>query len=208
MVQALPAATPTPSPVLEKLANEYPEESLPVDRTVYRILEKIKGKYSDEQRALDQPWQLRPELVEEVDRDALPVLLEVLKWSLLEPELYAPLTARMARWVSALAPAIKDTDNTSWVSFTVLMYARRERWAAIHGEKLDTSDLDAWVAFATWRSSEDFQLYDLAVKKGKVSPITTERTIRDLYAGQPGKAQAELERFAALRGDVHREGLE
>ena len=199
-----------PAKILDRLLDSFPEDQLPVERTVYRIIAEASGRYPDDQRALDQPWLLGPELARgagAVHHDALPVLIDILKASLMEPALYGTLTVRMARWVSGLAPALKEAGATN-AHFTALIYARRERWAVIEGKELETSDLDAWVAFAPWRSDKDLSLYRRAISEGLVPGITSATLLRDVYAGQPGMVQEQLERLAASGERHHKQPTE
>lgn len=157
--------------ILEKLASGLPPDAkIPSDRQVYRYLADLEGNYTEEQRALDQPWQLRVGLAPGIQQDDIPILMNIGR-ILLDLPLASRLTIRTARWVSVIRrhapewPVVHLWQFAAWYSY-------RERAAATNGKAdFDTADLDVYLMYAPWRSDEKLEAYRTAIDASIISQI-------------------------------------
>lgn len=182
---------------------------VPSERTISNITKAIAGRYDDEQRHLDQPWQLRPAnpdgtLPDGISVDAVPTLLSMLPGVAMNYG-FKYLTIRIARWVSILGLWVDDLDAMK-LYFRAGIYAARERWAAIENRPFNTTDLDTELAFARWRSKDRNTAYEMLVDKDLIpAPADLETQTRMEFVGQPVD---ELARIYKLLENVEREWRE
>lgn len=163
------------------------------ERNIYRWTTEVKARYTEEQRALDEPFTLKPNLPEGVTREALPVLVDIMRRLFENPGSGGPngLTVRVARWVSLLHP-ILASDDLDVVCNLALTYAHVERWAAIEGKEIGFKELDALVAFREWRSWQNKKAYRDAVNNGR-APKLEWRAYIALVASDPESVIKEEE---------------
>lgn len=154
---------------------------LPSERTVSRIIQQVKVRYTPEQQALDRPWQIRPaqsgDLLPAGAAETLSIMLICHRESAIFKG-SGRLSIRMARWITTLHSILGD--NVPGLLNIANLYANRERWAIINDSPLDTADLDHLVSFAPWNSRDAARLYRVAVEAGNIPGLEPMRTYRDM----------------------------
>ena len=194
-----------PIDILKALADDPDfRDDLPVERTVQRIIKALADRYTPEQQALDQPWQLHPDMGNGIGPEDVPLLLDWLKWLSLWPkELllgaaspHQALTIRRARWLATLRFVLADAQPLErW--FLATIYGNRERWAVIENKPFETADADFRLAYHPWRSEQDAKTYEAAIERGFVPRLTIESMVRDEHPLDPQEAGRRLDDYHA-----------
>jgi len=166
-------------------------KDIPVERTVYRIIDETKERYTGHQRALDQPFEIRlahdlPEGVTPADLPALMDMMVIASY----PKMPA-FTVRRARWVPVVRRMVDEADHVE-VFYASTLYANRERWSVLVDKPIDTRDLDTFFSFK--RFDQGLTAYHAGIKAGLLPAPPSDTLIRDKYPLDPRKAKKELER--------------
>ena len=167
--------------IQERLGEEF-GDGVASERTVYRFIQELIPRYTAEEQALDEPWQLRPALPEGVTPEDVPVILKCVEDAIFRGYIIPNrfVTNRDAQWIATLWRSMSDAE-IGLIRFMAFAYGTRSRWAAIEGKPLDTSDLDSFIAFGSWRGKEQTRANETAIKLGQVPELSAERMARDQF---------------------------
>lgn len=121
------------------------DHQLPQLRTVQDILQKARQRFSEDEKALDEPWCMGSLERYPLPPDALPAVLRVWKLML---TFYKPLTIREATWVARLHSV--GPDDTESLMMWAGIYAEQEASSAALNQPSDSSALDASLVMDYW----------------------------------------------------------
>lgn len=141
---------PRAKEVRAEVARELKEQGrsdhqLPQLRTVQDILQKARQRFSEDEKALDEPWCMGSLERYPLPPDALPAVLRVWKLTL---TFYKPLTIREAKWVARLHSV--SPDDTQSLVMWAGVYAEQEASSTALNQPSDSSALDASLVMDLW----------------------------------------------------------
>ena len=179
--------------IQERLGEEF-GDGVASERTVYRFIQELITRYTPEELALDEPWQLRTVLPEGVSPEDVPIILKCVEDAVFRGFMFAnPLvTIRDAQWIATLWRSMSDAEIPI-IHLIAKAYGTRSRWAAIEGKPLDTSDLDSFIAFGSWRGEEPIRVHQTAIDLGLVPDLSVERLTRDQFPMDPKSQRLAME---------------